>query len=228
MWLCMLTTPFRIFCLGMLLAGPVSCQCQWCNNWYFQYLPDLTGYFVVLEPRMGSEWQNDRTHLVRWTKGLLDGIDSFDVEILRLSVEGLYYVARDGAFFSPTSCARVSNHTPVPTKGGALNLAIRDVPIGDDYFLVFLNSTHGLVHATSSRFSITPFSAENESSSQQPDPDWRAATVTVSGVPNPTVGFLTTFSTKPNEAVASNSGRYYPLGCILLLLPLFLAALQTI
>jgi hypothetical protein len=71
------------------------------------------------------------------------------------------------------------------------------VPPGDDYFLLFINSTHGVMHATSPRFSILPAgSTSNSSATTNP----KAATVTVSGAPNPTQAFATTFAIATNGA----------------------------
>lgn len=52
--------------------------------------------FIVNQPAAGTVWQNGNANLVTWTKGVLDGIDGLDVEMSRLSQDGLIYVARDG------------------------------------------------------------------------------------------------------------------------------------
>ncbi|KAF9475586.1 hypothetical protein BDN70DRAFT_231585 [Pholiota conissans] len=141
-------------------------------------------YFVITEPQAKTEWVNGSPHLVQWTKGLLDDINGFDVEMTRLSKDGLTLVAMN-----------------VPASQGKLNILLQDVPAGDDYFLVFINSTHGVMHATSPRFAVLDASATPSS-----PPDLTAApgipTVTVSGSPNPTQLFATTF-----PAIASNAGR---------------------
>jgi len=137
-----------------------------------------SGYFVVTEPTRDSEWVNGVAHPVRWNKGALDGIAMVDVELARLSQDGLIFVARN-----------------VPAKPGVLNILIQDIPPGDDYFVVFINSTHGVLHATSPRFTILP--ASSSANSTQPSPISSATTVTVSGTPNPTRPFATTFPAVP-------------------------------
>ena len=78
---------------------------------------------------------------------------------------------------------------------------LQDVPAGDDYFLIFINSTNGILHATSSRFEILAASSTpTASASLTAAPG--VATVTVSGGPNPTQQFSTTF-----PAIASHAGR---------------------
>jgi len=140
-----------------------------------------SAYFIITEPTSSSVWVNGAVNLISWTKGLMDGVDTFDVEMTRLSQDGLTFVARD----VPT------------TTGNSLNILLQDIPTADDYFLVFINSTHGVLYSTSPRFTIA-----NSSSSSQPSADSSAPTVTVSGTPNPTNAFATTFPAMANGVKA--------------------------
>ena len=54
------------------------------------------GYFLINEPAAQRQWVNNAANLVTWSKGLLDGIDGFDVEMARMSTDGLTLVARNG------------------------------------------------------------------------------------------------------------------------------------
>ncbi|KAH9031160.1 hypothetical protein EDB85DRAFT_1891277 [Lactarius pseudohatsudake] len=130
------------------------------------------GYFKVTAPTKGIEWANGQTYPVTWTKGLLDGVDFVDLELTRMSTDGLILVARD-----------------VPSSTGGLNIALNSVPAGDDYFLLVLNSTHGIMYATSQPFSIV----DSGSSNSSVQPIASKPTVTVSGGPNPTAQFAATF-----------------------------------
>lgn len=56
----------------------------------------LSAYFVINQPTSSTQWSNGAANLVSWTKGLEDGIDAFDVELARLTDDGLIFVARDG------------------------------------------------------------------------------------------------------------------------------------
>src|SRR5258708_726973 len=88
----------------------------------------------------------------------------------------------------------------VPAKPPQLNIMIQNAPAGDDYFLIFLNSTHGILHATSHRFSI--LAANTSPSSSPPSPAANVPTITINGSPNPTQQFATTF-----PALASNAWK---------------------
>jgi len=137
-----------------------------------------SSYFLITEPTSSSEWSSGAANLVTWTKGTDDGIDGFDVEIARLNDDGLLFVARN-----------------VPCETGdtaALNIYLQDVPAGDDYFILFLNSTLGTMIATSSRFTV--IGSSTSANATQPSTNPSAATVTVIGPPNPTQLFATTFA----------------------------------
>ncbi|KAI0772328.1 hypothetical protein BD413DRAFT_474321, partial [Trametes elegans] len=142
----------------------------------------LSAYFVIDQPAKGAKWANGEVNPVTWEKGLLDGVNIVDIELARLSTDGLIFVARD---------------VPTPLSTGAVNILIQDVPAGDDYYLLFLNSTHGVMYASSQRFSIGDSGNGTSGSAVS-----SAATVTVSGGPNPTKAFATTFPPSANGAVA--------------------------
>jgi hypothetical protein len=143
---------------------------------------------MISQPTVGSSWSNDAPNLLSWTKGVLDNIDTFDIEMTRLSQDGLTFVAKD-----------------VPaTKSKSLSIYLKDVPPGDDYFLLFINSTHGIMYSTSSRFTVLP--SGKQPNATTPQTDGTAATVTVSGSPNPTAAFATTFPPASNAAVALRRG----------------------
>ncbi|KAI0083104.1 hypothetical protein BDY19DRAFT_910848 [Irpex rosettiformis] len=132
-------------------------------------------YFIVTAPTAGTQWANGAANLVTWTKGVGDGIFAVDIEMSRLSQDGITYVAKE-----------------VPTAPGALNIFIQDLPQADDYYLLFLNSTSGNMFGLSPKFSIG--SSANSTVTANPS----VATVTVSGAPNPTVPFATTFPATAN------------------------------
>ncbi|KAI0298022.1 hypothetical protein B0F90DRAFT_1867904 [Multifurca ochricompacta] len=133
--------------------------------------------FQVTAPTKGTQWVNGQTYPVTWTKGLLDGIELFDLELTRMNTEGLVLVARDGESLYLR-----------------LNIQINSVPPGDDYFLLFLNSTHGVLYGNSQSFSIVNSGSGNSSVNPLPS----KPTVTVSGGPNPTAQFATTFAQSAN------------------------------
>jgi len=137
-------------------------------------------YFIINQPTKGSKWVNGVTNYASWTQGVGQGIDVFDVELARLSTDGLLFVARN-----------------VPSNAPSLPITLTDVPAADDYFLLFINSTHGVMYAMSQRFSILSAGQTSNSSTSQPQAgkgQQLLATVSVSGSPNPTSSFAYTFA----------------------------------
>ncbi|KAF8994642.1 hypothetical protein BDQ17DRAFT_1366550 [Cyathus striatus] len=152
------------------------------------FVGSVSAYFNIDIPNTQTQWVQggSNANLVSWTKGLLDDINSFDVELARMSVDGLTLVARN-----------------VNTKPSTFNILLQDYPAGDDYFLIFINSTHGVMYATSPRFTILP--SGTSPNSTQAEPDKTQPTVTISGGPYPTKVFATTFAAV-NGAVGSILG----------------------
>lgn len=50
-------------------------------------------YFVVDEPQTNTQWVNNVPNLVTWTKGLRDGVGSFDLQMTQKNVDGVTLVA---------------------------------------------------------------------------------------------------------------------------------------
>ncbi|KAI8996304.1 hypothetical protein BD414DRAFT_477470 [Trametes punicea] len=175
--------------------------------WYLLPIAYANSYFVISQPGKGAQWLNGAVNPITWTKGLLDGVHSVDIELARLSQDGLIFIARD---------------VPASTSTGALNLYLQDIPAGDDYYLLFLNSTHGLMYASSQRFAIA--AAGNSSAGSPPAPAAGAPTVTISGAPNPTAVFATTFPPSANgvgapawKAVEGASRQLLALGSVMVM-----------
>jgi hypothetical protein len=136
-----------------------------------------SAYFVATAPQLNDQWANGQTRQVSWVKGVNDGVTSFDIEMSRLSMDGLSLVAQN-----------------VPAVSGSqksINIQLQDVPPGDDYFLLFVNYTCGIMYASSPVFTVLPAGASTTNGSTATNPS--ASTVTVSGAPNPTQTFAMTF-----------------------------------
>ncbi|KAG6327334.1 hypothetical protein ID866_11755 [Astraeus odoratus] len=88
--------------------------------------------------------------------------------------------------------AHILHPRAVPSTYTAVNILLQDVPEGDDYFLLCINSTHGVTYSVSSRFTVTNSSGSN------PSPDPSAPTVTISGTPDPLKVFATTLGAAAN------------------------------
>lgn len=139
-------------------------------------LISVDAYFIVNQPGSSTSWKNGSPYPVSWTLGLQDGFDTFDIEITRLSRGGIYFVAKE-----------------LPVTMSSLNVVLQDVPAGDDYFLICINSTAGVTYSVSSRFSVVDANATGSNPSPASAP-----TVTVSGVPNPLSHFVQTFGPSTN------------------------------
>ena len=66
----------------------------------WQLTVSFAAYFVISQPAKGEQWVNGAVNPISWTKGLLDGVNSLDIELARLSQDGLIFVARDGTYSS--------------------------------------------------------------------------------------------------------------------------------
>lgn len=142
----------------------------------------VSAYFLIDEPHRDTQWVNNQANLVQWKKGLLDGVNGFDVEMARLSTDGLTLIAKN-----------------VPAQQQSLNIFLQDIQPGDDYFLMFMNSTHGVMYATSPRFTILAVGGTVNSTGLSPNN--AVPTVTASGAPDPTKAFVTTFPALPGNGV---------------------------
>ncbi|KAG7450856.1 uncharacterized protein BT62DRAFT_540452 [Guyanagaster necrorhizus] len=142
-------------------------------------------YFVIKEPQASAQWSNGAVNVVTWEKGVQDDITHFDMELVRLSKDGVTYIAY--------------NVEAYPASPNSLNIYLEDIPTGDDYFLLFLNSTLGLMHCLSSRFAIINTTGVTSSASVSVTPDSSIPIVTISGSPNPTKGFVTTFASRASS-----------------------------
>ncbi|KAG8213572.1 hypothetical protein J3R82DRAFT_10228 [Butyriboletus roseoflavus] len=137
-------------------------------------------YFIINQPSASSSWANGSPYPFSWTKGLLDGLNSFDVELTRLHEDGLFLIAQH-----------------VPATSNTLNILLEDVPPGDDYFILCFNSSDSVVYSVSSRFTIT----DSSSAQSNPSPDASAPTVTISGGPNPLNSFAANLAVATNGAI---------------------------
>jgi hypothetical protein len=51
---------------------------------------------MVTAPKLNDQWANGEARMVSWTKGANDGVTSFDIEMSRLSTDGLTLIAKNG------------------------------------------------------------------------------------------------------------------------------------
>lgn len=101
LWTLLLRPTAACILLGFFAVQTSGMSCQIClldvKNRIIIFCP---GYLVINEPAAQREWANNAPNLVSWSKGLLDGIHGFDVEMARMSTDGLTLVARNGQSYS--------------------------------------------------------------------------------------------------------------------------------
>ncbi|KAK0491560.1 hypothetical protein IW261DRAFT_96290 [Armillaria novae-zelandiae] len=146
---------------------------------------DTHSYFTVKEPQENTQWLNNAVNVLSWEKGIWDGVTFFDIEMVRLNTVGITYIA--------------FNVQAKPSSPTSLNIYLEDVPTGDDYIMVFINSTHMVRHCLSAMFSIV--NDTDVSTSPSVTPDSTIPTITISGSPNPTKVFVTTFAGRATSIV---------------------------
>lgn len=89
----------------------------------------------------------------------------------------------------------------VPISLGSLNVNIQGLPIADDYYIIFLNTSVGITYSLSDKFAITSSSsaANGQSVSNKP-------TASVAGAPSPTETWGLEFDAK-GSVIGSAMGR---------------------
>ena len=58
----------------------------------------FAAYFIIESPGNNTQLVNNVTNVITWAKGVDDGIFGFDLEMTRMSVDGLFLIARNGQF----------------------------------------------------------------------------------------------------------------------------------
>ena len=61
------------------------------------YNHSFSAYFIIESPGNNTQFVNNVTNAITWTKGV-DGIFGFDLEMTRMSVDGLFLIARNGQY----------------------------------------------------------------------------------------------------------------------------------
>ncbi|CCO34869.1 hypothetical protein BN14_08978 [Rhizoctonia solani AG-1 IB] len=131
-------------------------------------------YLKIKTPSPQHPWQIGQTNGLSWVSAF-EGVTQFDIELARLKTDGLLFVARN-----------------VSISWSNLNVHLDNVPIGDDYYVLFLDSTHGNVYSMSERFSIVA-AGSTPTSGTVATANAGANEVTLKGGPNPTAQFAHTF-----------------------------------
>jgi len=137
-------------------------------------LGGIPSYFMIKSPSPTAPWLVGQSNPITWISAQ-EGVTQFDVELARLTTDGLLFVARN-----------------VSTSWNALNVNLDSVPAGDDYYVLFMDSIHGNMYSMSERFSILS-AGSTPTAGAVGTPNPTASTVTLKGGPNPTAQFAFTF-----------------------------------
>ncbi|TCD60767.1 hypothetical protein EIP91_009536 [Steccherinum ochraceum] len=100
--------------------------------WCFLPAAHAYTYLVINDPALGGQWSNGAANHISWTKGLLDGVDTFDIEMSRMSVDGLIYVASTDCWVEKRERALDQQETHASGLGGhrGKSARYRRLPIG--------------------------------------------------------------------------------------------------
>ncbi|CED83079.1 hypothetical protein [Phaffia rhodozyma] len=129
----------------------------------------LISHFNINTPSSSSPWVLGATNALTWEFSKTSVLQ-FDVELVRLSGNGILFVAKN---------------VPINAKKAVID--VQGIPPGDDYYAIFLDSYDGSMYSRSSKFSIL---ANNTASTTVHD---ATITMTITGSPNPIRLFETTF-----------------------------------
>ncbi|KAG8685896.1 hypothetical protein FRC09_014473 [Ceratobasidium sp. 395] len=145
-------------------------------------------YFKIKSPSPATPWLVGQANPITWVSAN-EGVTQFDIELARLKTDGLLFVARN-----------------VSTSWNNLNVMLDSVPAGDDYYVLFIDATHGNMYSISDRFSILAAGSTGAAAPAVPT----ASTVTLKGGPNPTAQFAVTFAggsgALPTRLLGSQAG----------------------
>ncbi|CAE6442996.1 unnamed protein product [Rhizoctonia solani] len=149
-------------------------------------------YLKIKTPGSHHPWQVGQSNGLSWVSAF-EGVTQFDIELARLKTDGLLFVARN-----------------VSTSWNTLNVHLDSVPTGDDYYVLFVDSTHGNVYSMSERFSILG-AGSTPTAGTVATPSSGANQVSLSGGPHPTAQFAYTFVSE-NAALGGWRGEWVARG----------------
>lgn len=157
-----------------------------------------------------------------------EDFDKFDVELARSESQGLKYVAHDGTFPSflnpdryPVVILSLIFSSVVPLALGGVNLELQSIDPGDDYFVIFLNASTGMILSLSDKFTI--IAADDVDQDSNVGPANSKPSVTIEGSPNPTKTWAFTFGALSG---ARSSFRMLP-GLVMLQGAIFLVLISV-
>ncbi|GFZ45370.1 hypothetical protein JCM24511_03096 [Saitozyma sp. JCM 24511] len=165
-----------------------------------------TIYWPIASPGPKYPWVIGAKNILAWQTGGGTGIDSFDVQ-LHNSNKSVMIGFLPIALRVPLERLPSGHHN----YGGEMEVDLDSgIPTGDNFRLIFMNTYHGEVYATSDKFSIYASQPANYTT----DADLPTATITatLTGDPNPTQQWAITLNginpdaTASAQVIAGNAG----------------------
>ncbi|WVR06207.1 hypothetical protein IAU60_003237 [Kwoniella sp. DSM 27419] len=164
-----------------------------------------TIYWPVTHPSKDNPWILGQKNLCAWTTGGGTGIDSFDIQLHNFNKSVMIG-------FVPVALRVPMEKLSSGSKnyGGEIEVDLNlNLPTGDGFFLLFMNTYHGQVYSKSPQFSIYPSTPDNFTA---PDLPTATITATVTRNPNPTQEWAITLNGIDPDAtgkatqIAGNAG----------------------
>lgn len=80
------------------------------------YPDSFAAYFIINQPQASTQWVNNVSTVITWTKGVEDGVTMFDLEMTSMSQDGLLLIARNSecvnSIIPPKSHLSFSSQSP--------------------------------------------------------------------------------------------------------------------
>ncbi|KIR68479.1 hypothetical protein I312_100438 [Cryptococcus bacillisporus CA1280] len=155
-----------------------------------------TIYWPVSSPSPSNPWVLGEKNLLAWTTGSGTGVQSFDIQLHNANRSVM-------VGFLPIALRVPMERLPTGYKnyGGELEIDLgSEVPTGDGFYLLFMNTYHGEVYAKSKKFSIYASTPSNYTSADLPT---ATITATLLGAPNPTQQWAITLNGINQDATAT-------------------------
>ncbi|WVO15785.1 hypothetical protein L204_103447 [Cryptococcus depauperatus] len=155
-----------------------------------------TIYWPVSYPNPSYPWVIGQKNLLSWVTGGGSGVQSFDIQLHNANKSVM-------VGFLPIALRVPMDRLPTGHKnyGGEIEVDLdKAVPVGDGFYLIFMNTYHGEVYAKSKKFSILNATPSNYTSVDLPT---ATITASLSAAPNPTQQWAITMNGINADATAA-------------------------
>ncbi|ORY31448.1 hypothetical protein BCR39DRAFT_526817 [Naematelia encephala] len=180
----MLVALFALLLLPFSFAGTVS-----------------TIYWPISSPDTNNPWIVGQKNLLAWKTGGGSGVESFDIQLHNWNktiMNGFIPIA----LRVPMERLPTGRHN----YGGEIEVDLDlDMPTGEGFSLIFMNTLHGQVYTKSKPFSILASTPDNYTS---PDLPTATVTATITTLPNPQQEYAVTLNGIDPDATATTTTNF--------------------